>query len=101
MLNCKVSNESSLSLLIKCSKGHDGGFAQKFHLDVYYGEPRKLHYNATRKEPVFLVKGLKPKMVYTIELYSFNAKGNSSKIIIKRETMSPSDLPLGKEFHEQ
>ena len=88
--NCRVSNESRDSLIVRCDAGDDGGLEQMFHMEVFHSGHGTLHANlSTTRSPTFHVQGLPMSTPFLLALYSANAKGRSHGL-----SLSASTLPL-------
>ncbi|XP_074598719.1 uncharacterized protein LOC141853316 [Brevipalpus obovatus] len=63
-----------------------------YHLEVYHQQsdnsPTNLLRNLSNSSPVFLVSGLSPGSTYTMSAYSANARGKSSALMLKSETLT-------------
>ncbi|XP_054717865.1 nephrin-like [Uloborus diversus] len=98
MRNCLVTNHTTVSLLIQCEPGYDGGLPQTFHLEVYSSTNEHLRSNITAEEsPTFLVEDLLTGTSFILILYAANAKGRSNSVALMASTLRPAERHTAEE----
>ncbi|XP_075548035.1 protein turtle homolog B-like isoform X1 [Dermacentor variabilis] len=86
--NCRVSNQTSVSLAVECEPGDHGGLRQTFHLEVYNSALELLQRNLSSSEGAsFVVRDLPPGTAFILVLYGSNSKGRSNSVSISTNTL--------------
>ncbi|XP_075748340.1 protein turtle isoform X2 [Rhipicephalus microplus] len=86
--NCRVSNQTSVSLAVECDPGDHGGLRQTFHLEVYNSALELLQRNLSSSEGAsFVVRDLPPGTAFILVLYGSNSKGRSNSVSISTNTL--------------
>ncbi|XP_054709714.1 nephrin-like [Uloborus diversus] len=84
--NCSLTEETETSFRISCMEGRDGGLTQYFFMEIRDMASNVLQQNVSAQTADFTVRGLYPGSRYTINIFSSNARGRSSPIVIHAAT---------------
>ncbi|KAK8730855.1 hypothetical protein OTU49_007652, partial [Cherax quadricarinatus] len=78
--NCNLTNQTTETLTVHCVPGYDGGLVQKFIIEAYEADSKRLLLNITENTaPQFALRGLEPETSYIVHVYAANEKGPSEK----------------------
>ncbi|XP_026329049.1 uncharacterized protein LOC113237020, partial [Hyposmocoma kahamanoa] len=81
--NCSIANHNSISLLVECVEGFDGGLTQIFVMEVLELPSLLVRANVTSNHtPSFEVYNLDRGSSYSLNLYASNAKGRSEVVTL-------------------
>ncbi|XP_053628522.1 nephrin-like isoform X2 [Cherax quadricarinatus] len=86
--NCEVTNHTTETLKVHCSPGYDGGLVQRFIIETYDTETKRLLLNITENtSPDFTLRGLEPGTSYVMQVYATNKRGPSEKRFLNGYTI--------------
>ncbi|KAI1303042.1 Neural cell adhesion molecule 2 [Halotydeus destructor] len=95
---CTLANSTSLLFHVSCIPGYDGGLPQSIHLDVYESTSDKsLEVFTQLNDANFTLRQLTPNRTYIIHVYSSNAKGRSSSLVLPLTT-APVRVSKGRPY---
>nr|XP_053656570.1 uncharacterized protein LOC128705400 [Cherax quadricarinatus] len=77
---CNLTNHTTENLIVHCLPGYDGGLQQKFIIEAYEAESKRLLLNITENTaPSFSLRGLQSGTTYVMHVYAANDRGPSEK----------------------
>lgn len=81
-------NITASGLAVTCLAGYDGGLIQSFNLQVLQAkQDNKIVFNTMgNRSGNFTVARLEPGTAYELHIWSENAKGRSTSVVLMAET---------------
>ncbi|XP_047116153.1 uncharacterized protein LOC124796109 [Schistocerca piceifrons] len=90
--NCSVLNQTSQSVVVRCTPGFDGGQPQSFLLEVLEAANGHQLFNMTQLRPHFVVDGLAAGQLLQLRISAVNAKGRSDSVTLDAATLMPPEM---------
>ncbi|XP_049962106.1 synaptogenesis protein syg-2-like [Schistocerca serialis cubense] len=94
--NCSVLNQTSQSVVVRCTPGFDGGQPQSFLLEVLEAANGHQLFNMTQLRPHFVVDGLAAGQLLQLRISAVNAKGRSDSVTLDAATLMPPEMRASK-----
>ncbi|KAK8748284.1 hypothetical protein OTU49_016404, partial [Cherax quadricarinatus] len=78
--SCSLTNQTTETMKVHCVPGYDGGLVQRFIIEIYEAETKRLLLNITENTaPEFSLRGLEPGTSYVVHVYAANERGVSER----------------------